>query len=62
VTGAAEQLCKPRRVENMTTYCGTPSEIDEMCVEVKGHFVYVCGDCGRSAKQAELLCLPLMAG
>lgn len=62
VAGTDEQLCKPHRVENMPVYCGTPSVTGAMCEEVKEHSAYVCDDCGRTARQADLLCAPLMTG
>jgi len=62
VTEVREQLCNPREVEDKKSYCGTTPERGEVCEEMKEHFAYVCGRCGRPAKQAELLCSPLMTG
>ncbi len=62
VTEVREQLCDPRQVEDKTTYCGTTPETGEMCEELKAQSAYVCGSCGRPAKQAGLLCTPLMTG
>jgi hypothetical protein len=62
VTEVRGQLCDPRQVEDKTTYCGTAPETGELCEEMKVQFAYVCGSCGRPAKQAGLLCTPLMAG
>lgn len=59
ITEAPEQVCKPQRLENMGAYCGERGEVKQMCSEIKDHLAYVCGNCGRPAQQAEMVCVPL---
>lgn len=60
VTEANEQICAPGLQDDLHDYCGITRERAGMCDDMKEHLAYVCGSCGRSAEQAELVCKPLV--
>ena len=62
VTAAPEQVCHPVEQPDKSSYCGTASERGAMCSDVREHLASVCGNCGRPAEQAELLCNPRQLG
>ncbi len=62
VSKVGSNLCRPDRQEDIHDYCGTTRERGAMCTEIKGSLPIVCGTCGRPAKQADLICNPLMLG
>lgn len=60
VFAASEQLCRPQLQSDSHDYCGTTRGRDQVCAATKGSIPLVCSSCGRSAKQAELECYPLL--
>lgn len=62
VSQLEEQLCKPVERYERDEFCGFSESHSKICTEVKEHLPYVCGNCGRPAEQAELVCKPEMLG
>ncbi len=62
ITELPEQVCTPQRLENMGVYCDIKGATENMCAEAKEHLVFVCGECGRPAEQAKMVCEPLVLG
>jgi len=62
ITEFSDQVCAPKRLENMGVYCGIRGESENMCDEMKGHLAFVCGSCGRPAEQSDMVCDPLTLG
>ena len=60
VSQAREQLCQPRPQSARLEYCGTSKDADTMCEATQKSIPFVCRSCGRAARQAELLCRPLV--
>jgi DNA-directed RNA polymerase subunit RPC12/RpoP len=60
VTEANGETCVPKSQGGVQDYCGTTRDNSEMCDFMKEHLTYVCGNCGRPAEQAELVCNPLV--
>lgn len=53
-------LCNPVDLENKGDYCGHSSSLKTamMCSEETRRLDYECGNCGRPAESADLLCTP----
>ena len=62
VAEESEQLCSPQVQSDIHDYCGTTRERGNMCDTTRASIPIVCGKCGRPAKQAELVCNPLVIG
>ncbi len=62
VSNESDSLCHPTQQEDPHDYCGTTRAQASMCSEVKESLSIVCGSCGRPAKQADLVCKPLVLG
>lgn len=62
VSDTKSQLCSPQEQENLQAYCGTAPERGTMCDSMRERLPFVCGTCGRPAKQAELVCKPWVTG
>ncbi len=62
VSKESDSLCHPDQQEDLHDYCGTTRARANMCSEVKESLPIACGTCGRPAKQADLVCNPLMLG
>ena len=62
VSKISGNLCRPDLQEDIHDYCGSTRGRAEMCTEVKVTLPIVCGNCGRPAKQADLVCKPLVLG
>ncbi len=60
VSAASEQLCHPQQQSDLHDYCGTTRERGRLCDATKESIPFVCASCGRPAKQAELVCNPLV--
>ena len=60
VSKIEDDLCHPEHQEGIHDYCGTTRERAGLCKEVKDSLPVVCGSCGRPAKQADLVCDPLL--
>lgn len=58
----SDDLCRPDAQEDIHDYCGSTRGRAAICAGVKGSLPIVCGSCGRPAKQAELVCDPLLLG
>jgi len=62
VSKQEQQLCSPEKRYVRDEYCGVSESHSKICDSVKEHLPFVCGNCGRPAEQAELLCKPEVLG
>jgi len=62
VSQTRDGLCQPVAQEDIHDYCGTTRGYAALCNGVKQNLPIVCGSCGRPAKQAGLVCNPLLLG
>ena len=59
-TKTKEWLCEPEVQDDIHDYCGSTRERAMVCDNMKPQVNYVCGNCGRPAQQADLVCKPLV--
>ena len=62
VSKVSEELCRPDLREDVHDYCGSTRGRAATCAGVKENLPVVCGACGRPAKQADLVCKPMVLG
>jgi hypothetical protein len=62
VSRFGEDLCSPRKRQGKEAYCGTAPERGNMCDEMRERLPFVCGICGRPAREGELVCKPWITG
>ena len=60
VTKAKGHLCQPIELTDKGDYCGQPPghKTARMCADETMRLDYQCGNCGRAAESADLLCNP----
>lgn len=62
VSKISSHLCHPDLQEDIHDYCGTTRGQADLCADIKVNLPIVCGNCGRPAEQADLVCKPLTLG
>ncbi|MEZ4598599.1 MAG: hypothetical protein R2940_02280 [Syntrophotaleaceae bacterium] len=62
VSHSAEELCAPGETSGRHDFCGTAPDRKDLCGYMRECLSFVCGTCGRPAKQSDLVCRPLMPG
>lgn len=62
VTHNDNDVCRPEPQEDIHDYCSTTRERGAPCHDIREQLPVVCGNCGRPARQADLVCNPLLLG